>query len=69
VDLIEDLITSSNLPGGVEAIICEKKNDLETASRILLDEFSKAKSESDQNDRLDDFLSFASRTSSNLPQG
>ena len=60
---------NSSLPGGVQAILKEKKGDLESAAKILLQEFQKSVSVDEQLATLNDFLEFTNRQSQNLTQG
>ena len=69
VEIIEDLILNSNLPGGVQAILKEKKGDLESAAKILLQEFEISDGVDEQMATLNDFLEFTNRQSQNLTQG
>ena len=60
---------NSSLPGGVQAILKEKKGDLESAAKILLQEFQKSGGVDEQLATLNDFLEFTNRQSQNLTQG
>ena len=60
---------NSNLPGGVQAILKEKKGDLESAAKILLQEFKNSGGVEEQLATLNDFLEFTNRQSQNLTQG
>ena len=63
---------NSNLPGGVQAILKEKKGDLESAAKILLQEFKNSVDGGgvdEQMATLNDFLEFTNRQSQNLTQG
>ena len=60
---------NSNLPGGVQAILKEKKGDLESAAKILLQEFKNSVDVDEQMATLNDFLEFTNRQSQNLTQG
>ena len=60
---------NSSLPGGVQAILKEKKGDLESAAKILLQEFQKSGGVNEQLATLNDFLEFTNRQSQNLTQG
>ena len=60
---------NSSLPGGVQAILKEKKGDLESAAKILLQEFQKSGDVDEQLATLNDFLEFTNRQSQNLTQG
>ena len=60
---------NSNLPGGVQAILKEKKGDIESAAKILLQEFKNSGGVQEQLATLNDFLEFTNRQSQNLTQG
>ena len=60
---------NSSLPGGVQAILKEKKGDLESAAKILLQEFKNSGGVKEQLATLNDFLEFTNRQSQNLTQG
>ena len=60
---------NSSLPGGVQAILKEKKGDLESAAKILLQEFKNSGGVQEQLATLNDFLEFTNRQSQNLTQG